>query len=142
VNPDEVGIREWERWHNGLKDFSWLAPECGGTDIDRMIERNGRFLFLEGKTWHAGVHVPLGQHIAYMKLAQIAENDVYLVGIVRDDEGKPTGTFHTVRYGPVHPIVERRSMHFPPWVFIERTAEQMSEFVRAWWKAAAGRGRG
>ena len=41
------------------------------TDVDGMVEINGRFLFLEEKG--AGVPIPAGQGLAYRRLANLGE---------------------------------------------------------------------
>lgn len=132
---DGGGVRDMEKFEQSLRSFTHLAPECGGTDIDRYIERHGRLLFLEGKTWHQdGVRVPIGQHIAFMALAALEPVTFWLVGEPHDADGR----WHVMPFGRVAPLFERAgSAFYPATLFRNITKDELAQMVLAWWAEAS-----
>lgn len=128
---DSIG--DFEQFTHSLRDFTWLAPKYGGTDIDRYIERNGSLLFLEGKHWDHGVKVPIGQHIAFKVLAQVHPRvSMWLVGTTEDED-----TFYVMPFGRIAPLFERkRSAFYPPVLFTKCSRMQLEQRIEAWWHSA------
>lgn len=92
-------IRDLENFTAKLWPWDWLN-ECfsGGirpTDVDGMVERNGHFLFLEGKT--SGQSIPKGQEIALKKLS-LALADKVLILVLFGRPGQPT-SFREIKCG-------------------------------------------
>jgi hypothetical protein len=91
----------------GLRDYRWLTPYLPGrvapSDLDSVLERNGRFLFMEYKP--AGASLPMGQRIMLKNLVRGPKSiDVW---VVWGDEKK-------VEVGPMHwngeiPFVDKMS---------------------------------
>lgn len=132
------GVRDMAKFEKSMRSFVGLAPQCGGTDIDRYIERRGKLLFLEGKTWrHDGIRVPIGQHIAFMALAQLEPVTFWLVG-------EPSGAneedarWHVMPFGRVAPLFEREgSAFYPASLFRNITKHELEQMVLAWWGVAS-----
>lgn len=124
----ESRIRNHEKFAASVHSFSWLGRDGrGATDIDFFREYRGRFLVMEGKTWHSGLQVPMGQHLALAQLCLLPQFRVYLVG---ETDGS---TFHLLEYGRTAPLaVGRRGAYFPGSVFTPKTVEEMRALVKQW----------
>lgn len=147
-------LREPERFAAGMHSFAWLKESVSGaTDVDCQIERRGRFLIIEGKTWNpGGITVPLGQHIALTKQARLEcvlpgaglpvsyqPFSVYLVGEPpkeNADDGEAT-PYHVMRYGFTQPASKTSDgAWWPANRFELMTRAEVRAFVLAWWRTA------
>lgn len=124
----ESRIRDPEQFAASVHSFSWLGQDGrGATDLDFFREYRGRFLVMEGKRWHQGLQVPMGQHLALAQLCQLSEFTVYLVGETDGD------TFYLLEYGRTAPLhTNQRGAYYPGSVFTAKTVPEMRELVRAW----------
>ncbi len=88
-------IRNWERALETRCNWSWLELAWGGTkispsDIDFVVERNGRFLFFEVKPTRAEAAGSRGQEILFTRLAALPNVTAgYLVGDIVEHEITP-----------------------------------------------------
>jgi hypothetical protein len=63
-------------WDWAILDGCWGGSRIRPTDIDGLVERNGRFLYLEAKA--PGVPLKLGQEITFQSLARNPANTVVI----------------------------------------------------------------
>jgi hypothetical protein len=55
-------------WDWGFLEGAFGTSNIGVTDVDGLIEHNGKFLFIEAKS--TGAPVPLGQRILFSRLVE------------------------------------------------------------------------
>lgn len=130
-------LNDYTQWKDSLRNFEWLNRHApGATDLDVVIERHGQFLVLEAKHWHAGIRMPLGQHIALCALARVECFSVYLIGEAPEDTDWP---YRVMRYTPeTRGVVSPRSNrpHFPPFMFDRFTQDDLGQLVEEWIRGA------
>ena len=88
-------LRNFEQWQASLRNFDWVAGAgvSGACDVDLMLERKGRFLFIEGKPREGPqIYVPLGQWIALRELSTLPHVSVWLVA--EDERAKEEDTLN------------------------------------------------
>lgn len=133
-------LRNRDEFDRSVHSFDWIQDAApGATDLDCVIEKNGHFLVLEGKTWRDGVTVPLGQHIALKALARPKSFTVILVGEHHDVEDGGQ-RFSTVVHGVYEPYNKGAHRHFPPGIFAPADEDDMRQLVRRWITEAGRRG--
>lgn len=86
---------------DGLFDWDKLIPCFGNegvsfTDIDAVVERNARFLFVETK--RAGVPVPMGQTILLNTLHQEGNKTIMIIKMYGDKNIE-----HVAEFGVLYP---------------------------------------
>jgi hypothetical protein len=75
-------MQAYEEFVRSLRSFEWVngTGVSGASDVDLMLERRGRFLFLESKAREGPqIYVPLGQWIALRSLSKLPGVTVWLV---------------------------------------------------------------
>lgn len=97
-------IRDLESFRAQLWDWSIFAGCFGNTairvtDVDGMVERNGRFLFFETKQPHITT-IPRGQMRAYENLVRRGGATFF---IVWGNPGKPERVQVTTQHGTLDP---------------------------------------
>lgn len=130
-------LRSYDEWSKSLRNFeSWLGDAApGAMDVDALIERRGKFLFLESKPWQGvGIAMGLGQYLALSALSELEGVSVWLVGETGGDERfvldvKP-GAQKIRRLGRTHAWWGAEA-------FDRVTVEQLQERVREWWEEAS-----
>jgi len=130
-------MRSFDAWEKSLKNFEWLSEAVpGATDIDVFIERKGRFLILETKSYQAGsgIRVPFGQYLALKALAALEPFDVWLVGET-DDPNK----LYWLDLGSREPTKVRTA---PVWFkhrqFQRTTKDGLAIMAKEWFSEASG----
>lgn len=88
-------IRDIDKFIEKLWPWDWLndcfAGKIQPTDIDGSVERNGFFLFLEGKS--AGEHLPRGQEIYYKNLTKKLGHGSIVLILWADTPGEPSSYY-------------------------------------------------
>ena len=130
-------MRDFDAWEKSLKNFEWLKDAVpGATDLDVFIERRGKFLVMETKTYvkGVGVKVPFGQYLALKALAQLDQFDVWLVGETDDPD-----TLYILNMASTMPTMIRTSPVWFKWrQFTRTTKEGLAILAKEWFKAASG----
>lgn len=141
-------LRTFEQFTKSLRFFDWL-PETGvsgGADIDLMLERHGRFLFIEGKPRQGPqVYVPLGQWIALRGLSSLPDVSVWLVAEderAKDDDALPRYSvfrfFGSARYHKDgYANGQKQAVLYTDRSFEHVTLAGLQSLVREWWEEAA-----
>ena len=110
----------------GLRDYRWVAKYLPGkvapTDIDGVLERNGRFLVMEYKA--PGVSLPMGQRILLRRLVALGMDVLVCWGESSDDDA-PVEVGSMNQHGDVPDV---RQM----------TAGELGQAAAAWFEAAGG----
>lgn len=110
-------IRNWEAYKANLWDWNFLEEKlpgsCAVSDIDGIIERNGRFLVIETKG--PEVAVPMGQSIMFSAIARLPEFTVWVVW------GTPGKVTHMQRWGEAK---------------FEAESRDLQDTIRLWFKLA------
>jgi hypothetical protein len=105
TNPNAYGnIRDLNKFREQIWDWSILAGCFGNTairvsDVDGMVERNGRFLFIETKQPHVTT-IPRGQMMAYERLMKRGGAVFFLVW---GQPGRPEMVQVTTQHGTIPP---------------------------------------
>ncbi len=100
-------INNLDKYINTLWDWGFLDG-CFGktgirvTDIDGMVERNGRFLVIETKS--NGANIPIGQQRMFQAMA---DDGKFTVIVVWGDANQPTKMRITAHNGTRVVIVEK-----------------------------------
>ncbi len=130
-------MRSFDAWSKSLRNFEWLSESVpGATDLDVFIERKGRFLVLETKTYSpgSGVRVPFGQYLALRALATLEPFDVWLVGETEDPD-----KLYWLDLGSREPTKIRTA---PVWFKtrqFQRTSKAgLAEMAKGWFQDASG----
>lgn len=119
-------IRDWDKFKNGIWDFACLDGCWGGTrisptDVDGLVERNGKFLYLEAKS--PGARPTKGQEITFAALSRNPDNTVLVW------EGD--STTQDVKRITVYVAGEAREVPRP-------SLEQLRKCCAKWFKVANG----
>jgi len=130
-------LRSYDEWSKSLRCFdSWLGDAApGAMDVDALIERRGKFLFLESKPWQGvGIAMGLGQYLALSALSELEGVSVWLVGETGGVE------WYVLDVKPGAQKI-RRSGRTHAWWGVESfdrvTVKQLQERVREWWEEAS-----
>lgn len=128
--PDS--LRSAAELERSIRNFDiWLGDVVsGGMDVDFLCERNGSFLFVEGKPWQNGIVVNFGQHLTLERLSQQPSTTVLLVGEHRDD-------FYLFDVGSRAPNIRRvrgrLAAFYWPKMFTATDVEGLRSYVERWW---------
>jgi len=115
--------------YNGIFDWSFLLPVFEGTkieptDIDGMVERHGKVLFMETKG--PSVPIPQGQIIAYKTLLTIGKGKIYLMIFY----GKTSSTIEGMdEWYYRHGVIKQKGYQGCDWNYV-------FERVKAWFNWA------
>jgi hypothetical protein len=119
----DIGFRDWAKW---LGDT--LPGKIGPTDVDSILERHGRFLVIEYKSW--GKPVSIGQEIMLRELAKLGMNVWY----VQEPMGKTSDKLILT------PMLEYRTVFRFAKKDAERiTIEQFRQRISDWYAEADNR---
>jgi hypothetical protein len=130
------GLRDYDKWANSLRNYDWIKDAVpGATDVDALIERNGKFLVIEAKHRYGdgGVIVPLGQHIALAALARRPDFTVWLIGEPSEISAGEWFSLH--QYGTfsgIH-LGNHNGRLFPADRFRALSLDALRDEVRSWW---------
>lgn len=130
THADIDPLTNYETFAKSVRDFQWLNGVVpGAMDVDVLIERNGKFLVIEGKPWRDGVVLPYGQHKALFALSKLDMFSVYLVGEAKDE------TVYITPYTGKAPVyLRQRSASL--WTadrFVPTTKDGLAKLAKEWW---------
>ncbi len=106
-----------------------LPGDCAPTDIDNLIERNGKFLVFEYK--QPGEEMPRGQEIALQKFLSLNPAKVSILEV----EGIPPIEIHRYRW-----LAANRIWNPGEWIVAD--VHTVRDIARDWWDWANGNAKG
>ena len=141
-------LRTYEAFVRSLRSFDWLEDTdvSGACDVDLMLERRGRFLFIEGKPREGPrIHVPIGQWIALRTLSSLPGVDVWVVA--EDDHAKEDDTLPRYSVLTVRPDLryhtdgyrngQKQAVFYTDKTFTHVTLRDLQQMVNEWWAESA-----
>lgn len=141
-------LRTYEAFIRSLRSFEWVegTGATGASDVDLMLERRGRFLFLEAKPREGPqIYVPLGQFIALRALSGQPNTTVWLVA--EDDQAKEDAALPRYSLLVVSPSLryhkeglrngQKQSVFYTDRTFEHLTLAQLQQRVREWWEGSS-----
>lgn len=141
-------MRAFDQWQRSLRNFDWVAGAgvTGASDVDLMLERRGRFLFLEGKPREGPqIYVALGQFIALRALAGQPNTEVWLVA--EDEHAKQDVTLRRYSLLVVQPGMryhkegwrsgQKQAVFYTDGTFEHLTLPELQAKVRQWWEGSS-----
>ena len=119
----DIRHRDYHSWESSHWDWGWLNGCFGQTkispsDVDFLIERNGKFLIFEVKPSYE--EIPTGQLIWLCRLAEQRPFTVYAI-YGRDNNPEH---YQRIKAGGLGPRVQTNRSHL------------YSEIVQRWWRWA------
>lgn len=137
----DLALRTFEGFQRSIRCFEkWLGGTgVGAMDIDALIERNHKFLVIEGKPWKgSGVAVPYGSHLCLTRLAALPGFRVLLVG---EQQAGADTTLYLTDYAGGKPHVGKYEGRMEAWWgeewFEQTNVAGLRKLVKEWWREAS-----
>lgn len=142
-------LRTYESFIASLRSFEDWVPGTGVTgasDVDFMLERRGRFLFIEAKPREGPqIYVSLGQWIALTRLSGQPNTTVWL--LAEDERAKKDAMLPRYSLLQVEPNMryhkegwrnnQKQAVLYTDRTFIHLNLAELQAKVRAWWEEAS-----